>query len=587
MPAQTVESSTSEDAAFWSLVSALAAAASFEDAAKALLRAALATMSEILGTSPDAAEARLLRAVLYLRPVEGYQRLLGLEHPSGEATGSTAYLTSATAWRWLVEHQTQISIDVHRGAMVAWLGDSATVLRDAQGDQEAPSDKTRDSLLSRQVTHVHVVPLRMPGGNVVGAFSIEVACRRAIGQEFVWPQCRQPLDRLAAVAGPYLTALPSQAVCPPEPDQFLPVVGAATSRLTELLRVFAQQEETILLSGPTGVGKSRLGLWCHAQSSRRQQPFEVIDLLSVPEDLQMAELFGWKRGAFTGAVKDAVGALGRAKGGTLFVDEIDKLSLKAQAGLLRVLEDHVYRPLGDDASARHADVRFLIGTNVDLLAAVRAGRFREDLYYRISVLPVQIPPLSERLDEIAGWAQFMASRHHRDKGAQGQVTFQTEALEALESAAWPGNLRQLDNVVRRAYAMAIGNAVGTGDMVIQAKDVSRALGHEAMPADAPSLLDELWRAADAFSREAERRYRRGAGLSLDLTDSFRGLVLAATMRRHGGGDETFAILSQSHLLRNRNQYRVIHRELDRVRELAGAIGGSCADLIEALKSGGG
>ena len=130
--------------------------------------------------------------------------------------------------------------------------------------------------------------------------------------------------------------------------------------------------------------------------------------------------------------------------------------------------------------------------------------------------------------------------------------------------------------------MAVANRYGMHDVVIEEKDVSQALGQEVSPGGS-SVLSELWRAADTFAREAERRHRQGEGLSLDLADSFRGLVLAAAIRRHGTGDETFAILSQSHLLRNRNQYRVMNRELERAHSLAIAVGGLCQELDEVLK----
>src|SRR5262249_5349857 len=148
----------------------------------------------------------------------------------------------------------------------------------------------------------------------------------------------------------------------------LPVIGASMQGVIEMLRVFARQEETVLLSGPTGAGKSRLARWCHSRSPVSGQVFETIDLATVPEELQMAELFGWKNGAFTGEAKDTPGCIARAENGTLFIDEVDKLSLKAQAGLLRVLEDKRYRPLGEGAGDRTASVRFIVGTNADLHA---------------------------------------------------------------------------------------------------------------------------------------------------------------------------------------------------------------------------
>src|SRR5262249_55915466 len=142
-----------------------------------------------------------------------------------------------------------------------------------------------------------------------------------------------------------------------EPDDLLPVIGAATAKIVEVLRVFAQQEETLCITGPTGAGKSRLARWCHARSKRHTRPFEILDLLGVSEELQAGELFGWRKGAFTGAIHDPPGAVARAQGGTLFIDEIDKLTFKTQASLLRLLEERAYRPLGERAGDRRADVR--------------------------------------------------------------------------------------------------------------------------------------------------------------------------------------------------------------------------------------
>ena len=182
--------------------------------------------------------------------------------------------------------------------------------------------------------------------------------------------------------------------------------------------------------GPTGAGKSRLARWCHSRSQRKERPFEAVDLMTIPEDMQMAELFGWKRGAFTGAVSDHAGCIARAEGGTLFIDEIDKLSLKSQAGLLSFLETRDYRRLGDPASAQKADVRLIIGTNADLKKSVEAGEFREDLYYRINVLPVHLPPLADRADEIPAWGRLWRSEGMRRRGSRARLT----SRKALRSA---------------------------------------------------------------------------------------------------------------------------------------------------------
>lgn len=454
----------------------------------------------------------------------------------------------------------------------AWTAEGH-VRRDAALDAAGlPGQETREHMLGRNTTHVYVVPLRALGGTVDGMITLEAQCQAAIGRDFVWQECHEDLARMAHVSAPYLSGLRPRLPRMRCTDELLPVVGASTAALVDMLRIFAGQEETILISGPTGSGKSRLARWCHEHSRRKAHGFETLDLLSIPEELQMAELFGWKRGAFTGAIKDKQGAIARAAQGTLFIDEIDKLSLKAQAGLLHVLEERRYRPLGDDASERHADVRFIVGTNADLHGAVRAGRFREDLFFRINILPVRLPALSDRLDELPLWAQYMVTRRHRENGGDGDAQLAPEAVRRLLDAQWPGNLRQLDNIIRRAYALALAEQAGLGrNLVIERRHAERALAHEA-PAGADGTLAQLWQAAHAFVQEAERRELEGTSLSLDTTDAFCGLVLAAAIGRLGSREDAFAMFGLEHLLKNRNHQRFLRRELARVRRLVSTLG---------------
>ena len=564
------------------LISRLMATTSFEDAATAVLQAILGHAEAALTRSPYATQQPPARGVVHLRPADTYQRLFGIEHPGGIRVDEVGYLTSASVWRWLVEHGCSVSIDLQLGMLRAWTPDGPVQTGDAVNATGLPGQETREHMLGRNTTHVHVVPLRAPGGTVDGMITLEARCQAAIGREFVWQDCHEDLATMANVSAPYLGGLRPRLPEAERTDDLLPVVGASTAALVDMLRVFAGQEETILISGPTGSGKSRLARWCHEQSRRKSHPFETLDLLSVPEDLQMAELFGWKRGAFTGAVKDKPGAIARAAQGTLFIDEIDKLSLKAQAGLLHVLEERRYRPLGDEGAERHADVRFIVGTNADLHAAVRAGRFREDLFFRINILPVRLPALSERLDELPRWAQYMLSRRHRESGGEGAARIAPDAVQRLLGAAWPGNLRQLDNIIRRTYALALAERGGAvGSLVLERRHVEQALAHEA-PAESGSTLAQLWRAAHAFVQEVERRERGGVTLPLDLTDAFQGLVLAAAIGRLGSREEAFAMFGLDQLLKNRNHQRALRRELARVRRLVALLGEAPEPGLAAL-----
>lgn len=560
-------------------------AATFDDAAMAVLSTMVESVARpVVGAanSPFLENRRLVRAVMHLRPYNDYKRLFEIK-PGNPSTHSTSgCLTSANVWRWLVKHQRSASIAVQLGLLQGHLPENSEQRRNVSDTSWAPGLETIGQMISRDVSHAHFVPLRGISGETVGMIVLEARCKGAASTPAIWEDCREELALLASIATPYLLALPSKKVATSVTDERLPVIGRATAEIIDLLRFFSAQEETILISGPTGAGKSRLARWCHDKSGRKT--FETIDLLAIPDELQMAELFGWRKGAFTGAGKDSLGAIARASGGTLFIDEIDKLSLKAQAGLLRVLEERTYRPLGDDGAMCTADVRFIVGTNADLRESVKVGTFREDLYYRINVLPVRLPPLAERTDEVAPWAEYMLARRHKDAGGNGTVSFSREALDVLVRASFPGNLRQLDNIVRRAYAIALSERGGaSGEFSISQANIERSLAYESGP-DAADVIEKSWRMAQAFVREAVRRVDRPNPLTLEMVEIIRGMVLIAAVQHCGGRDEAFALLGQQPLLKSRNHHRAYLREVARVRELVNILGGDVDKALAAALS---
>jgi DNA-binding NtrC family response regulator len=558
------------------VVGKLVEATVFDDAALVTLRSVLDACAGVLSTSRFARSGHLVRAVVHLRPSDGYRGLAVLEAGASDLAtpdGQGGHLTSTTAWRWVDETRCALSIDVNVGRVQLHGAERPAFVhaQASRGPREFNGGESRLGLLARDVTHLLVLPLRGPRASVDGMIALEAACRPAIGTPFMWGDCVAALQLLADVAAPYLVGLPTRPPRSLRTDPLLPVVGEATSGIVELLATFARQDEPVLISGPTGSGKSRLARWCHEQSARQGKPFEVLDLCAIPEDLQLPELFGWRKGAFTGATRDKLGCIAQARGGTLFIDEIDNLSPRAQAGLLRVLEEGTYRRLGDDGRELAADVRFIVGTNADLQTAVREKRFREDLYYRINVLPVRLPPLRERRDEIAPWARYMTVRRHGSESAGG-VSLTSEAERFLVAQEWPGNLRQLDNIVRRAYAVALAalGGIRSATLVLGVEHVRRAMEYESEDARG-SLGAVLFGAATAFAKEAERR---GAGaLDLDLADAFKGFVLAAATERLGGSrEEAFALLGREKLARDRNHHKVFRREIDRAEQLCRLLG---------------
>jgi transcriptional regulator with PAS, ATPase and Fis domain len=220
----------------------------------------------------------------------------------------------------------------------------------------------------------------------------------------------------------------------------------------ELVHRAATSDATVLITGESGTGKEVIAHAIHRASARQHKRFVPVNCGAMPESLFESELFGYAKGAFTGAATGHPGLFEEADQGTLLLDEIGELPLAMQVKLNRALQEHSVRRVGDSAE-RSIDVRVIAATNVDLRAAAAAGRFRDDLFYRLNVFPIPIPPLRERRDDIALLAALFVERHRRNGQPEG---FTVEALSALLAYDWPGNVRQLENVVQRALAVSDG-----------------------------------------------------------------------------------------------------------------------------------
>jgi len=229
-------------------------------------------------------------------------------------------------------------------------------------------------------------------------------------------------------------------------------LGTAPSvqRLCSMLRLVAPRETTVLVTGESGTGKDIVARALHQLGTRRLKPFVVINCAAIPEALLEAELFGYVKGAFTGALQSRIGRIHAAQGGTLFLDEIGELPLGLQSKLLRFLEQGEVQRLGCTDTLR-VDVRVIAATNSNLRKLVQEGGFRADLFYRLSIFPVELAPLRERMEDLALLAQSFLT-----KFCPHQVTLSAEAIELLQQHTWPGNVRELRNVIERASIM-LGN----------------------------------------------------------------------------------------------------------------------------------
>jgi len=353
----------------------------------------------------------------------------------------------------------------------------------------------------------------------------ELACE-AINRAGVVYLLRKPWD---AAALDELLALgfrtrqpavaPSDAERPP-PGLFPEIVGTspAVQRMLELVRRVARTDSTVLVLGETGTGKELVGRALHEGSPRRTRAYSPVNSAAFPESLLETELFGHRRGSFTGATENQKGLFEQADGGTVFLDEVAEMPLPMQAKLLRFLQTGEVRPVGGN-STRVVDVRLVAATNKHLEDEVRRGTFREDLYYRLAVIPIEVPPLRMRMEDVP-----LLARHfvRRIAGRWGRPAAELDdgAIESLLAYHWPGNVRELENAIERAVALCPGDRIGAAELP-RLGGVDCAPAVHASPESLPSL--ERRHILDTLERVGWNRKLAAEVLQISTTTLWRRL----------------------------------------------------------------
>jgi two-component system response regulator FlrC len=284
----------------------------------------------------------------------------------------------------------------------------------------------------------------------------------------------QAVDAIQAGAADYLVkpfevnsllnTLKKQMIKPGASNEEPVAVDPTSIDTLKIASRVAKTEATVLLNGESGVGKEVYSRYIHLHSERKSRPFIAINCAAIPENMLEAALFGYEKGAFTGAVKSSIGKFEQAQGGTLLLDEITEMDLGLQAKILRVIQEKEVERLGS-SKIINLDVRIIATSNRDLKTEVTEKRFREDLYYRLNVFPITIPPLRQRPGDIIPLAQKILEQYSRAAGQKIQIS--QAACEVLSQHRWSGNVRELDNVIQRALILKQGNEINADDIMIE------------------------------------------------------------------------------------------------------------------------
>ena len=276
-------------------------------------------------------------------------------------------------------------------------------------------------------------------------------------------------------------------------------------KLREEIARAAPTNGRVLILGENGTGKELVGRLIHSLSLRKDEPFIEVNCAAIPEELIESELFGHVRGAFTGAVESKRGKFELADGGTLLLDEIGDMSLRTQSKVLRVLQEQTFEPVGGSTS-RQVDVRVIAATNKDLTLEITRGQFREDLYFRLNVIPLMVPPLRERREDIPALARHFLCRYAGEYGLRREIS--TEAMEALVHYEWPGNVRELRNTLERMVIMTGDEVIGPADLPASVRGERDGERYSRESMDGFSSLRE---ARQAFERRFSLRKLEEAG----------------------------------------------------------------------------
>ncbi|MCL7972492.1 MAG: sigma 54-interacting transcriptional regulator [marine benthic group bacterium] len=348
-------------------------------------------------------------------------------------------------------------------------------------------------------------------------------------------------------------------------EREVPSFGGIVSRSASMQRIFRiiellrDNDSTVLITGESGTGKELVARALHTTSHRSEGPFVAVNCAAIPSELLESELFGHVRGAFTGAVRDRAGRFELADGGTLFLDEIGDLALGLQAKILRFLQEHTFERVGDTRT-RRVDVRVIAATHVDLVRAVAERRFREDLYYRLRVVPIEIPPLRDRREDLELLIRYFLDRIGRDRSRSLRLA--PSASRALLTYSWPGNVRELQNALEYATTVCEGQTIHIRDLP---SEVGRYGGDgRAQPQSPPQANDLLAAATAAPAPLTEDQTGYGAedplsrlGLSPSERSEAEGILreLEAARYHRGLAAERLG-MSRTTLWRKMKQYRL-------------------------------